>query len=79
MPVNSASPSSLPSAPGGVESRRPHGLADEIGRLLVASATPEAFFAGFLERVLAAMGGCAGAVWGRAPEGDYRVRYQVNL
>ncbi len=67
------------SAPSPAPVQRLHGFVEEIGRLLLECEAPEAFFAGFLERVLAATGAEAGAVWARGPEGDYRLRSQLNL
>jgi hypothetical protein len=45
-------------------------LLEDIARLLAASPSPDAFYPAFLERVLAALGGQAGAVWGRGPGGE---------
>jgi multidrug efflux pump subunit AcrA (membrane-fusion protein) len=53
-------------------------LLEGLGRLLAASPDAVAFYAEFLQRVLAALGGDAGAVWGRGPQGDFRIEYQTG-
>jgi biotin carboxyl carrier protein len=51
---------------------------EEIARLLEAAPAPNEFYAEFLQRVIAALGGVAGAVWLRTPEGQFQLQYQVN-
>ncbi len=52
---------------------------EEAARLLQAPLTPAEFHAEFLQRVLAALEGVAGAVWLCSPDGDFRLEYQINL
>jgi hypothetical protein len=52
---------------------------EEIARLLQTPRAPADFYAEFLQRVLAALGGVAAAVWNRTPQGDFQAEYQINL
>jgi biotin carboxyl carrier protein len=52
---------------------------EETARLLQAPLTPAEFHAEFLQRVLAALDGVAGAVWLCSAEGEFRLEYQINL
>ena len=52
---------------------------EETARLLQTAHTPAEFHAEFLQRVLAALEGVAGAVWSRTAEGEFRLEYQINL
>ena len=48
-------------------------------QLLQSSLAPGDFYAEFLQRLLAALRGVAGAVWGRTPQGSFHLQYQINL
>jgi multidrug efflux pump subunit AcrA (membrane-fusion protein) len=58
--------------------RRSARLLEEIAQLLQSSLSPAEFHAEYLQRVLAALRGVAGAVWGRSPQGHFHLQYQIN-
>jgi hypothetical protein len=53
-------------------------LLQDMGRLLAAAPPPDVFYAGFLQRILAATGTEAGAVWGRDAQGAFRLEHQLG-
>jgi len=53
-------------------------LLEEIAHLLQTAASPEQFHAEFLQRVVSALRGIAGAVWSRTPQGHFQLQYQIN-
>lgn len=60
-------------------SRRASRLLEEMAGLLQQALPPVEFYAEYLKRVLAAVRGVAGAVWLTAPDGGFRLHYQINL
>jgi biotin carboxyl carrier protein len=52
---------------------------EEAARLLQAPLSLAEFHSAFLQRVLAALEGVAGAVWSRTREDDFRLESQINL
>src|SRR5262249_17161684 len=52
---------------------------EDTARLLQGRLTPAEFHAEFLQRVLTALEGVAGAVWSRTAEGEFRLESQINL
>jgi hypothetical protein len=51
----------------------------EIGALLQAASSPAGFYPAVRQRVLAALGGVAAAVWTRTAQGDFQVEHQIQL
>jgi len=54
-------------------------LFDEVAQLTEQDLAPAAFHAEFLQRALTGVAAPAGAVWGRSPEGNLVLQYQINL
>jgi multidrug efflux pump subunit AcrA (membrane-fusion protein) len=54
-------------------------LVEEIGQLASQDISPGEFFAGFLRRVVAAMGAAGGAVWMVAESGKLKLEHQIHL
>lgn len=54
-------------------------LVDEVARLSQTATTPHDFYAGLLDRVVAALAGIGGAVWINQPNGVPEVDYQLAL
>ena len=54
-------------------------LVEEVGRLAESELAPAEFYGEMLKRVLAAMGAPAGAVWGRTPQGNLSLQFQINM
>ncbi|HTN75768.1 MAG TPA: hemolysin D, partial [Pirellulaceae bacterium] len=54
-------------------------LAAEIEGLATGELSPAEFYAGFLNRVVAALAGVGGAIWTRDTTGNLALAYQVNL
>jgi biotin carboxyl carrier protein len=67
-----------PADPSCAEGAPLRDLLEGVGRLLAAAPSPAEFQAEFLRHVLAALGGDAGAVWGRGPNNDFRVEHQTG-
>jgi multidrug efflux pump subunit AcrA (membrane-fusion protein) len=77
--VNLPPATPLDVAPSEGDSRQlPHFLED-MARLLETPLPPTEFYAEFLQRVLAATGAVAGSVWGRDPQGNFPLHYQINV
>ena len=73
-----------PSAPANTPSqegppKKVAALLEELTRLLQAPLPPAEFHAEFLQRVLPALRGVAGAIWGRDSRGHFQLQYQINL
>lgn len=77
MNADHASPANG-AAPEAATERRAR-LLEEIAGLLQSPLEPAEFYAEFLQRVVGALGGLAGAVRARTPQGEFRLEYQVNL
>lgn len=54
-------------------------LVQEIAQLATRDISPGEFYAGFLSRVVSAMGAVGGAVWTRGEAGRLKLECQVNL
>jgi hypothetical protein len=54
-------------------------LFEEVARMSEVEMTPAEYYREFLNRVLAALAAPAGAVWGRTPQGNLQLQYQVNM
>lgn len=54
-------------------------LVGEIEALVAADLSIADFYAGFLDRVLAALAGIGGAIWTRDAQGALAIAYQANL
>ena len=54
-------------------------LFDEVAQLTEQDLAPAAFHGEFLQRALTGVAAPAGAVWGRSPEGNLVLQYQINL
>jgi hypothetical protein len=59
--------------------KQAHALLEEIARLSERDLEPADYYGEFLKRVLPAVGGSAGAIWGRTGQGHVHLHYQVNL
>ena len=53
-------------------------LVEEVSKLSEANLNPPDFFAEFLQRLLTALAAPAGAIWGRTPQGNLQLWYQIN-
>ncbi len=54
-------------------------LVEEISRLSDAQLTPQQYYAEYLQRVLTAIAAPAGAIWGRSPQGNLVLQYQIKM
>lgn len=54
-------------------------LAEEIAHLSEMDLAPPEYYGEFLQRILAALGAPAGAVWIRTPQGNLQLQYQINM
>lgn len=60
--------------------RRINELANEIAQLSEDSTlSPPDYYGAFLERLLQAIAAPAGAVWGRTPQGNLQLHFQINI
>lgn len=59
--------------------RQVNRLADEIARLSEADLEPPDYYREFLQRLLAAIGAPAGAVWMLTPQGNLQLQFQVRM
>jgi multidrug efflux pump subunit AcrA (membrane-fusion protein) len=73
------SPSQADLAPVPEAPRRSGRLLEEIAALLQSCPPPAEFHAAFLQRVLAALHGTAGALWDRPTPDSFHLQYQSNL
>ncbi len=54
-------------------------LAEEIAHLSETELSPPEYYGEFLQRLLQALAGPAGAVWLRTPQGNLQLQYQINM
>jgi len=59
--------------------RQIHQIAEEIAQLSEAELAPADYYREFLDRLLFAAQGAAGAIWLRTPQGNLILQYQVNM
>jgi hypothetical protein len=52
---------------------------DEVARLCESDAAPHTFYGELLRRLLESLAATAGAVWGRNPQGNLQILFQINL
>src|ERR1700694_4979855 len=74
------------SPPPPVEGRRLEGarkqldlLVKELAQLADQDLAPADFYGPFLQRILEALAAPAGVVWGRTPQGNLGLQYQINF
>src|SRR5207237_1770115 len=54
-------------------------LVEKIARLSEREVAPAAYYAEFLQGLLAAIAAAAGAVWVRTAQGHLQLQYQINM
>lgn len=59
--------------------RQVNRLVEEIANLSELELSPAEYYGEFLQRILAALGAPAGAVWIRTPQGNLQLQYQINM
>ncbi len=52
---------------------------DEVARMCEGDVAPSTFYAELLRRLLESLAAGAGAVWGRTPQGNLQLIFQINL
>jgi hypothetical protein len=52
---------------------------EEVARLCEGDVAPTAFYGEMLRRLLESLAATAGAVWGRTPQGNLQLVFQINL
>lgn len=52
---------------------------EEVARLCEGDVAPSAFYGEMLRRLLESLAATAGAVWGRTPQGNLQLVFQINL